>query len=229
MHGRARFGSTVFVMGLATLVACGGSTDTSAGDSGASGDASGGGDGSAGSDAGTRDASDAALSDGGGRTPAHHRPDDSQCSQPASAGNCTLTGGGAQCTKDNQCTTGANGRCVQTMGGALTCFCTYDACVHDTDCATGKLCVCHGSAFTGGAGNTCTDGNCRIDADCGAAKYCSPSHGTSGCGGVTGYFCHTSSDQCTDDSDCSGGGGSQVCAWSSANNRWTCQQQLLCP
>jgi len=99
--------------------------------------------------------------------------------------------------------------------------------VHDTDCKTGELCVCHGSAYTDGQGNTCMPGNCRVDSDCGTAGFCSPSHGTSGCGGVTGYYCHTVADTCTNDSDCSGS-PIDVCAWSAKQSRWTCQRSLLC-
>jgi hypothetical protein len=182
------------------------------------------------SDSGVPDAADTGVPDAGddgGRVPLNHRPDDSQCSQPAAAGNCMLAMG-FQCSKDSQCTAGTNGRCVENFGGVLTCQCTYDTCVHDTDCMAGDLCVCHGSAYTGGDGNTCMMGNCRVDSDCGAKGYCSPSHGTSGCGGVTGYYCHTATDQCVDDTDCQGGQGPEVCAWSTASSRWQCQMELLC-
>jgi hypothetical protein len=165
--------------------------------------------------------------DSGGGVPIYHRPNGSQCLQPAPAGDCQLPQG-FQCTNDSQCTQGTNGRCIETSGGALTCLCTYDTCMQDTDCQPGQLCVCHGSGFTGGAGNTCMTGNCRVDSDCGPNGYCSPSHGTSGCGGVTGYYCHTAADTCTNDSDCSGA-GIEVCAWSGTSNRWECQQELLCP
>ena len=100
-------------------------------------------------------------------------------------------------------------------------------CGTDTDCAMGQLCVCHGSPYSGVQGNTCIKGNCRVDGDCGAGGFCSPSHGTSGCGGVVGYYCHTAMDTCTDDSDCKG--GFEVCAFSDADARWKCQPQLLCP
>jgi hypothetical protein len=128
--------------------------------------------------------------------------------------------------QDSMCTSGSNGRCIETTGGALTCFCSYDQCAKDADCPAGQLCVCHGSAFTFGGGNTCLMSNCRIDSDCGANGYCSPSHGTNGCGGVTGYYCRTAHDLCVEDSDC---GSAKVCAWSDANSRWECQQELLCP
>ncbi len=215
---RRTFGVTGIVA-LVAAVGCGGNAfegaDGGAADGGVS-DASGSHDGSGGdggtSDGSAPDAGDSAASDAG-RVPVNHRPDDSQCSQPAAAGDCTISGGSLTCGSDAQCTTGTNGRCIESGGGAITCLCTYDTCTHDTDCPSGELCACHGSAFTGGAGNTCTQGNCRVDSDCGSGGYCSPSHGTSGCGGLTGYYCHAPSDSCVDDSDCSGGAGN-VCAWS---------------
>lgn len=231
---RKIFAVPIFCVLAAAACGCGGSTAGGSSGNGvtsgdASIDASAQGDSGVGEsgavDSAASDASDATTFDGGGRVPINHRADDSQCGKPAPAGDCTLQQ--ASCTQDGQCTSGTNGRCIQTMGGALTCLCTYDTCAHDSDCPTGKLCVCHGSAYTGGAGNTCIEGNCRVDSDCGAGKYCSPSHGTSGCGGVTGYYCHTAQDQCIDDADC--GGGVNVCAWSIANSRWTCQQEQLCP
>jgi hypothetical protein len=163
-----------------------------------------------------------------GRVPMNHRADDSACATTPPAGTCTLMPGFAQCTKDSECSTGTNGRCIETMGGALTCFCSYDTCKKDSDCTNGQLCVCHGSAYTGGAGNSCGSGNCRTDADCGGS-FCSPSANSMGCGGLGGYYCHTPSDQCVDDADCPTMNGPQICAFSSKNSRWECAQQLLCP
>jgi hypothetical protein len=79
----------------------------------------------------------------------------------------------------------------------------------------------------GGGGSKCVSGNCHIDANCGPGGYCSPSYGTQGCGGLAGYYCHTPTDQCIDDTDCTDGGYS-VCAYSSATNRWECQLEVLC-
>jgi hypothetical protein len=160
--------------------------------------------------------------------PIDHRADDSACTATAPPGNCSFGGGVGACSMDSDCTTGTNGRCVMNNGGAVFCRCSYDECTHDSDCATGELCACHGSAFLTG-GNTCIPGDCRVDSDCGAGGYCSPTHGTSGCGGVTGYYCHTATDTCVDDSDCTGSGGPMVCAYSTANHRWECGMQLLCP
>lgn len=168
--------------------------------------------------------SDAAL-----RVPVYHRPDDSQCATLRPPGGCSARGTGPafMCSSDGQCTDGgADGRCLNSGGGPAGCFCTYDACQMDTDCPTGQLCVCHDSPYSYG-GNTCMPGNCRVDSDCGVGGYCSPAHGTtSNCGYVSGYYCHTRQDDCTNDSDC--GGGLEVCTWSSADSRWTCQMGEFC-
>lgn len=130
-----------------------------------------------------------------------------------------------QCQSDAQCMAGANGRCIIDNGGPIPiCVCTYEACAHDTDCPAGSTCVCHGSAYVGGAGNTCTASRCRVDADCGPGGFCSPSRDLTECNGAgtSGYFCHTPSDQCTNDSDCPMDQGAAACAYSAANGRWQC-------
>jgi hypothetical protein len=113
--------------------------------------------------------------------------------------------------------------------GAIFCRCSYDTCTHDTDCATGQTCACHGSAYLNG-GSTCFPGNCRVDGDCGAGGFCSPSRAPMGCGGLGGYYCHAATDLCLDDSDCpSMGTGPRMCAFIAATSRWECTNQLLCP
>jgi hypothetical protein len=135
------------------------------------------------------------------------------------------------CSSDSSCTDGgANGRCVESGGGVLYCSCTYDTCADDAACPTGSTCACHGSPYVGGAGNTCTPGNCRVDADCGGgAGYCSPSYDVNSCGSLAGYYCHTPDDQCVDDSDCASSTmGPQICAYSTTTARWQCHQQEFC-
>ena len=168
------------------------------------------------------------LARGGAKQPAQHRTDDSACATTPPAGDCTLTNGFGACSQDSDCTSGTHGRCTESTGGALTCFCTYDGCGGDKDCASGQVCACHGSPYTAGAGNTCMPGNCRTDADC-PGSWCSPSAATNSCGGLGGYYCHIAGDQCTDDSDCPTSNGPQYCAWSPMNNRWQCAPELLCP
>ncbi len=162
-----------------------------------------------------------------GRVPMFHRTSDSACTTVAPAGNCSLGPGIGACSMDGDCTTGTNGRCVESIGGARFCRCSYDTCAHDTDCPTGQLCACHGSTYLNG-GNACFPGDCRVDGDCGAGGYCSPSQSTTGCGGLGGYYCHTAADTCIDDGDCTGG-GIQMCAYSTTSHHWECSARLLCP
>jgi hypothetical protein len=134
---------------------------------------------------------------------------------------------GQQCEMDSQCTSGTNGRCIQAVGPIEDCECTYDSCVHDTDCPTGDTCACHGSPYTYGEGNTCVQGNCRVDSDCGPGGYCSPSYDTMSCGGLLGYYCHTANDQCIDDTDCGSANSDNVCVYS--GSEWQCGMEQLCP
>lgn len=112
---------------------------------------------------------------------------------------CNYDGGPRPaCRTDADCTAGKNGRCVPTPGIACAPECTYDTCFSDADCAK-TPCVCRGSA-SDSAANVCAPGNCAVDADCGAGGYCSPSGLPDRCG--LGYYCHTSSDACANNSDC---------------------------
>jgi len=174
--------------------------------------------------------------------PLNHRPNDSQCATVPDAGDCQFPGdeGIGSCgtqsgsgsgigpggDTDTQCTMGMNGRCIPLIGPA-GCSCTYDTCTGDSDCMAGQLCACHGGAYAEGQGNTCMPGNCRVDSDCGTNGYCSPTAG-GGCGGVSGYYCHTPQDQCVNDTDCGGQSGFSSCQWSSGQDRWTCQTVFAC-
>ena len=229
MLGSNRLATTLARLSLATCIATFTMAVSGCSSTPLVGGSDGGGPDAAGDASGPRDSGghDAASPDAA-RAPLNHRPDDSQCSQPAPVGNCPVMMGSGACMSDAQCNMGVNGRCSENMGGALFCYCAYDSCGHDADCPAGQLCVCHGSAYAGGGGNTCMAGNCRVDRDCGAGGYCSPTHGTNGCGSVSGYYCHTSADTCVDDGDCTGTMGFEVCAWSTTDNHWKCQQPNLC-
>ncbi len=65
-------------------------------------------------------------------------------------------------------------------------------------------------------------GNCRVDSDCGANGFCSPTATSDGCGEVAGYYCHTAADSCTNDSDCEGV-DSMECIWVDGDSRWECK------
>jgi hypothetical protein len=74
--------------------------------------------------------------------------------------------------------------------------------------------------------------NCRVDTDCGAQGYCSPSSGTSICGdSLAGYYCHTASDECIDDSDClqnPNNAGIPGCVYSTTDSHWVCIMVPVC-
>lgn len=202
-----------------TGVDAGAAPDTGGGDTDAGSD--GGITGDTGTDGGTPIDTGA---DAGRRVPMYHRTSDAQCTTTPPAGNCSF-GPGLACSTDSDCTAGTNGRCNMNLGGAAFCRCTYDTCAHDTDCATGSTCACHGAEFHAD-GNECIPGNCRTDADCGADGFCSPTIG--GCGGLAGYYCHTPSDLCLDDGDCTGS-TPQACEFVTTSSRWECVERFFCP
>jgi hypothetical protein len=150
-----------------------------------------------------------------GRVPQRHRAAAVACSTARPAGTCqtstNVPDAGSSCRKDADCAAGANGRC--SNGGRLpTCQCSYDTCTTDADCAqAGGPCQCRPDtaaiiAPMSTATNVCLGGDCRVDKDCGAGGYCSPTLGSCGnYGGVVGYYCHTAKDTCTDDADCVAG------------------------
>ena len=70
-------------------------------------------------------------------------------------------------------------------------------------------------------GNECVPGNCRVDADCGAGWFCSPTVGLVGpFYGVAGHYCHTADDTCVDDGDCID--DTYYCAYSREVGHWAC-------
>jgi hypothetical protein len=159
--------------------------------------------------------------------PASHRATADTCTpgRPASLPGAPQGDAGSRvCSSDSQCTSGMNGRCtVRQNTGLYPCSvppfdpgcytCTYDTCFADSDCAS-TVCDCRGAATHGGGQNGCFGlGNCRLDSDCsGPVPYCSPSFCTEPHGGA-GFFCHTATDECTDDSDCCEDGGGTHCVF----------------
>lgn len=122
--------------------------------------------------------------------------------------------------QDAGCTAGTDGRCVQLEGD--TCpHCVYDTCFVDGECAAGAACNCDPLN-----GDSCQPSNCRVDSDC-ACGYCSPSPNTNNCipdfgNGVSGVYCHTAQDQCTNDSDCNVNDNGGVCAYQPTVGYWAC-------
>jgi hypothetical protein len=129
-----------------------------------------------------------------------------------------------KCTSDADCTEGENGRCTGNAHDGWQC--TYDECFADSDCASaadGAPQVCGCAAGPSSNNNVCLPGNCRLDTDCGAGGYCSPS--LDQCGDYTlGYFCHVPKDECVDDADCvaSIGKADAYCAFNSDAGHWKC-------
>jgi hypothetical protein len=132
------------------------------------------------------------------------------------------------CQQDSDCNAGTNGRCLQVRGCYMAC--SYDECFRDADCSDNVPCQCRDSSSSTGANTCLVNSNCRVDDDCGPGGYCSPSQlagcirmctvtcdlGTHCYAGTTevpcscnqncgaGYFCHTASDTCVSDCECSG-------------------------
>ena len=84
------------------------------------------------------------------------------------------------------------------------------------------VCACGGGFWSDN--NVClNDGNCRTDADCGEGGACSPTLGDCGdYAGVVAYYCHTPTDECVDDADCTGTAGRGYCAYNPAAGHWMC-------
>lgn len=163
------------------------------------------------------------------RVPLQHRATANVCPSDRPASQCDLgvgVGVPSMCRADSECTMGVNGRCVGNPHDG--CRCNYDTCTRDSDCTTGGPCACRLATRGASGANVCLAGNCRTDGDCGAGGYCSPSFGTCGdYGGVVGYYCHTASDECVDDSDCGrldAGflGQRPYCMYAPETGRWVC-------
>lgn len=154
-------------------------------------------------------------------TPLVHRSQAVPCTavRPPS----TPSGLPGACMNDADCTMGMNGRCV-VVGFTMT-KCSYDECAMDGDCGAASVCECRQSTNDGA--NTCQRGNCKMDADC-PSGFCSPSalSLTFNCRmnvstGSFGYFCHSSKDECGNDSDC-GATPTSRCIFNPDQARFTC-------
>jgi len=156
------------------------------------------------------------------RTPSVHRAQASSCVgvfAPPEPSNVVMDYNPG-CTKHSDCTAGTNGKCVNGIGMAYRMYsCTYDQCATDSDCDAGKICYCTAST----SARCLSVGNCQTDADCGNHPYsfCSPSMGWD-CGGyrpIDGFHCHTASDNCMDNADCT---GTDYCNFDAYEARWKC-------
>lgn len=174
------------------------------------------------------------------RVPQLHRASAMACDMTRPPITSSFEGGGVpdsgfpgQCNQDSDCTMGKNGRCGYSRIGKE---CSYDTCFQDSECTNGGVCICRTSATDTSAnhcvGNSMNAGTCRVDSDCGAKGWCSPSADSCGPGyGTKGFYCHTSSDTCLDDADCkdgggSGGGGLGYCMFDPMVKHWQCSYSL---
>jgi hypothetical protein len=139
-----------------------------------------------------------------GEVPTEHRATATAC-QPT-AGPPLPDAGLSACTADSDC---AGDGAYTPFGHCLHGVCSFDQCLTDSDC-TGGVCGCSTDYYGGNAAyhpNICVAANCRVDSECGAGGYCSPSRGR--CGTFEGFYCHGPSDTCvnpqTDCTSCSSG------------------------
>jgi hypothetical protein len=175
-----------------------------------------------------------------GQAPIHHRPSAVQCpSQRAPGPSCANTMC-STCSSDSQCEAGVNGRCFPWEGLVGPGGCSYDECFTDLNCGSKIPCLCRSSS-TDNSANVCNvAGNCAVDSDCGPCGYCSPSvqivpsQPPNVCWGLSPYYCHTTSDLCTNDSDCAPPDAgpptpfpTDTCAYNPEDNRWECTKADL--
>jgi hypothetical protein len=224
-------GAVVVFVGLAAITACGGKTVGSS-------DINGGGGGGAGSDAGHvgTDGGGGGDTDGGSIVPpAEHRSTATACGASIIPGEPDLnimfaSNATFDCKANADCNKQQGGRCtIKTCGpGGPACepqgtVCAYDACSTDFDCM-GSSGVCDCGSGPGSTNRCIDDSGCRTDKDCGSNGYCSPSKDA--CDSlIGGYYCHSTADQCVNDSDCTGSNFGSSCTYE--NNRWECAQ-LAC-
>ena len=176
-----------------------------------------------------------------GEVPSEHRPSAVVCSPntaPAPAGGFPSCATNADCTVlgYGSC---MNGRCSNDAclsdgdcGPNALCVCNGAEIVRlppsGADGGTASVAYPAGGAAGApgnGSGNVyfvgwCLPASCRVDSDCGAGGYCSPSF--SPCGSLQGYHCHGASDSCLDATkDCASCGRSS-CTYSTTAGAFTC-------
>jgi hypothetical protein len=164
------------------------------------------------------------IADGGCRVPNVHVAQPFACT--AATGYPT-DAAPVSCTTDRDCSDGGSGGTPGSFAASLRCVhgqCSASNCMSNDDCANGGVCSCEGSTFGYGHssfGNACVPSNCRSDGDCGPAGYCSPTLMGGPFYGTQGYYCHSCSDECTNDSDC-GQGSCSYCAYDLTVGHWAC-------
>ena len=159
------------------------------------------------------------------RVPKNHRASTAACPQSRAPGGYPYDSGTplGTCVKDTDCTAGKNGRCLGHGPGAVRYDCSYDECFADGDCAGTAVCQCRAADSDVNPNQCLGSSQCRVDADCGASGYCSPSTNPKVCG--VNYYCHKPADTCVDDSDCTQSGG--LCSFDASAGHWACA--AACP
>ncbi|HZS36948.1 MAG TPA: hypothetical protein VFF06_08980 [Polyangia bacterium] len=123
----------------------------------------------------------------------------------------------SNCSGDEDCTDAANGHCVSSrLKGSTFDVCYYDECYTDADCRDKGVCDCSAMQH-----HCVVGGNCRLDADCGAGRWCAPSVDCAD--RVVGYFCRTLADTCWGGDFCAGATPSR-CAFDAQLAHWACRQ-----
>lgn len=116
---------------------------------------------------------------------------------PCQPPNAYDSGIAPECTHDSECTASPNGYCTASLWSS-TCYCNY-GCVRDSDCSAGQICVC------GDPIGHCVSSTCSSDHDCGQG-LCLSYDASPGCQ-VTAFACQTTMDSCVSNADCVNAGG----------------------
>ncbi len=106
----------------------------------------------------------------------------------------------SQCSSDEECTDGDQGRCSRTTSHGFSC--TYDECDADEDCGEGHLCGC-GVGWMGQ--DRCLPDRCSGecgDVDCAPTWGCNGPNGAYLVDSAQAFACHTAHDECRADTDC---------------------------
>ena len=138
--------------------------------------------------------------------PTMHRAAPAQCTRTA-----PTYVGGVDASAPQACATDADCWTDAGVVGPLQCVqgqCGTDECIADSDCSSGKACVCsaYANASVWSVGNRCVAASCTLDSDCGAGGYCTGNQSY----GVSSLRCTTAADTCRNpktDCDCLQDGG----------------------
>jgi hypothetical protein len=123
---------------------------------------------------------------------------------------------GADCTRDADCKSFANGYCAYGVQGGVGC--AY-GCLEDSDCGPGYLCDC--GAFIG----SCVNADCRTDADCSDGLLCTEFDASLGCNDTV-FACQTPGDTCGGNDDCRDDKTNGLCAGGKTHGARSCSDTL---